>query len=916
MASSVELFSQFGPNSGYVEELYQLFLSDPSLVGDSWAAYFSGLQGRSNGANAHPVAKTNGIHAPATTSSADLELQEKVFKLLDSYRRFGHFAAQINPLTQGIRALPKMPELDLSSYAFSDQDLSRTVLCSGFQGKKSMQLQALINELSRVYCGTIGFEISHIVDSEQRQWLQAKIESRFVDQNQLASATKRRMLDKLIEAEGLESELHKTYVGSKRFSLQGGETAIAMIDAALERSGEHGISDFVIGMAHRGRLNVLTHIIGKPYADLFNEFEDQSVFSVLGAGDVKYHLGYQRVHQTQDGSQVRVELAPNPSHLEFVNPVVEGMVRAKQDLEYRSERKRGLAFLIHGDAAFIGQGIVWETLNMATVDGYTTGGSLHLVINNQVGFTTHPEDARSSHYCTDLAKGIDAPVFHVNAEDVEASCWATTLALEFRQRFERDAVIDLYCYRKYGHNEGDDPSFTQPHIYNELASRKSITHLYAEKLISEGLLTKDEFSSLLQKYVERFQAARSSKRAATLGEACAITGRLRIPTPPTGVAPETLKRIGQTLLEYPSGFTVHPKLHKILEKRVETLESGKGIDWGFAEGLAFGSLVLEGHSVRLSGQDCGRGTFSQRHLELTDYEKPETYLPFSALSSEKARFEVFNSTLSENSVMGFEFGYSSIAKNALVLWEGQFGDFANGAQVIIDQFIASSEAKWSQLSGLVLMLPHGFEGQGPEHSSARLERFLQLCGEGNMVVAYPSSASQHFHLLRRQGLMEIKRPLIIMTPKSLLRLPQAACELSALTSGQFETVLEDDFAKGSASTVVFCTGKVFYDLKSAIDKLKNPSVKLIRIEQLYPFPQFEVKKALKTTKGTKFVWAQEEPQNMGAWSYIEPYLRERLELDVVYVGREVAASPATGSHKRSGIEQQAIVEEVLKIIKE
>lgn len=910
MASFAELFSQFGPNSGYVEELYQLYLSDPSLVGDSWAAYFASLNGNAGGTPV--VAKTNGIHATSSSTSAvESELQEKVFKLIAAYRELGHYRAVINPLSRGVRELPKPAELDPAHYNFSAADLKRSVHCAGFQRKKSMELGALISELSRVYCSTIGFEFSHLIDAEQRLWLQDRIENRFSAEVAPSAAAKRRMLDKLIESEGLESELHKTYVGSKRFSLQGGETAIAMLDATLERAGTLGVSDMVIGMAHRGRLNVLTHTVGKPYPDVFNEFEDQSLFSVLGSGDVKYHLGYQGMHRTLSGESIRVELAPNPSHLEFVNPVVEGMVRAKQDLASRSARNRVLPYLIHGDAAVIGQGVVWETLNMSDVDGYTTAGSLHLVLNNQVGFTTNADDARSSPYCTEMFKAIQSPVFHVNAEDVEASCWTATLALEFRQRFERDVAIDLYCYRKYGHNEGDDPSFTQPLVYSELSSRKSITHLYGEKLIGEGLLSKEEFAGLLQAYTQRFQSARSNKRNNTLGEACAITGRLRVPTPPTGVPAGTLKRIAQTLLEYPEDFNVHPKLRKILEKRVETLDTG-GIDWGFAEGLAFGSLVLEGHSVRLSGQDCGRGTFSQRHLALTDNQKPGLYLPFSKLASEKALFEVYNSTLSENSVLGFEFGYSSVAKEALVLWEAQFGDFANGAQVIIDQFIASSEAKWNQLSGVVMLLPHGYEGQGPEHSSARLERYLQLCGEGNMVVAYPTSAAQHFHLLRRQGIMEMKRPLIVMTPKSLLRLPQAASNLADLTSGQFETVLSEDYASGSAQTIVFCTGKVFYDLKAACDKLKKPSIKLVRIEQLYPFPQFEVKKALKESQAKQFIWAQEEPQNMGAWSYIEPYLRERLELEVKFVGRPVSASPATGSHKRSGTEQQAIVDEVIK----
>jgi 2-oxoglutarate dehydrogenase E1 component len=909
MRSLAEQFAQFGQNSGYVEELYQLFLSDPGLVGESWSAYFSSLSGGPNGAS-QLIAKTNGSHAAAAPAAGDLELQQKASRLVEAFRSLGHLAAKINPL-KSAPLLPVPAELSPEAHGIASADLQKNVYCAEFAGRKTAALGNLIEELRRVYCGSIGFEFTHIVDSAQRQWLQSRIEGRF-SEKPFSATEKKKFLDCLIESEGFESELHKTYVGAKRFSVQGGETCMPMLDTLIEHGAALGIKQVTIGMAHRGRLNVLAHTVGKPYANIFGEFEDQSVYSVLGSGDVKYHLGYEGKRTTNSGASVTVELAPNPSHLEFVNPVVSGIVRARQDASDRNNRKSMLPVLIHGDAAVIGQGVVWETFNMGGVEGYTTAGALHLVLNNQVGFTTDPRDSRTSIYCTDTAKAIQSPVFHVNCEDVDACCWATKLALDFRQKFEKDVFLDLYCFRKYGHNEGDDPSFTQPTVYNELASKKSVTHVYAAQLMSEGVLSESDFKVLLSAYVERFKQARNSRKAPTLGEACAVYGRLRVPTPATGVAEKDLKRIGKLLTEYPAGFTVHPKLHKILEKRVETLEGGKAIDWGFAEALAFGSLVMEGRGVRLSGQDAGRGTFSQRHLALTNYEKGDRYLPFSQLDSEKAKFEVVNSTLSEASVMGFEFGYASVATNSLVLWEGQFGDFANGAQVIIDQFIASSESKWGQLSGIVLMLPHGFEGQGPEHSSARLERYLQLCGEGNMVVAYPTSADQHFHLLRRQGVMEMKRPLIIMTPKSLLRLPQAACELSQLTSGEFQTVIETDFAQGKAKKVILCSGKVYYDIQARLEKDKTKDVTVLRIEQLYPFPQYEVKKVLKNLSPKTYLWVQEEPQNMGAWSYIEPYLRERLELSVSYIGRPVAASPATGSGKRSAAELQAFLDDMMK----
>lgn len=932
----VQMLSQYGPNSGYMKELYEQFVLDPALVPESWRKFFSSLQGieykapngdgaaRANGA-AGAVAATNGTHRAAASASAvssemaaDVALQLKAAAYLQAYRERGHLKAAINPLTKGVTPPPVPRDLSEDYYAFSSQQ--GTVSCSylpgGFQGRASIPLAAFKEEISKIYCGSIGFEYMHILDVAERQWLQERIENR-PSQPPPAPAQKIEFLTKLVEAESLESELHRKYVGSKRFSLQGSEAAIPMLHQMVYLAADAGVRGMLIGMSHRGRLNVLTNIVGKPLEDVFREFEDRSLAATIGSGDVKYHLGYSSIVTSPRGNKIEVGLAPNPSHLEFVNPVVQGMVRARQDQHYNHQRQAVMPVLLHGDAAFVGQGVVYETLNLAKLEGYRCGGTLHIIINNQVGFTTTPDESRSSTYCTDMAKAFDVPVFHVNGEDVEACCWVTALALEFRQTFGRDVIIDLYSYRKYGHNEGDDPSFTQPLSYAEIAEKKNVAALYADKLIAEGVITKESFKELIFSYKEHFEAAdRKSKAAPPSGDACPIHGRLRVPTPFTGVELGLLEQIATTLISYPEGFVPHPKLHKILEKRVETLRAGSGIEWGFAEALAFGSLLHEGHHVRLSGQDCGRGTFSHRHLALDHYESNQVIFPLNQIHTKpEAYFEVYNSSLSEAGVVGFEFGYSSVSTGSLVLWEAQFGDFGNGAQVYIDQFISSSEAKWDLLSGIVLLLPHGYEGMGPEHSSARLERYLQLCAEGNMVVAYPSNAGQYFHLLRRQGLMEIKRPLVVMTPKSLLRHPQAACTTEELTNGQFQTVLETDFSGNeNPEHIILLTGKVYYDVCAGIEKSGHKNVKVIRMEQLYPFPQYELKKALRNMNARSYIWVQEEPQNMGAWTYIESYLRHKIGVDVTYVGREVSASTATGSSKHHAIEQQKIVQEVLDLI--
>lgn len=927
------MFSDFGPNSGYVQELYELYSSDKTLVSPNWIKYFEEFEKSiaPNGGTLHTnggsidnftVEKLSSL-APEISSisapfAADTRLQDKVYNLVSAYRSNGHLKAKINPLSKGVNPLPQSADLGLDYYNFTAADLEKTVSCAGFKNQSQIKLKDLIEELKSVYCDSIGFEYTHLLSEEERSWLQSRIENRQAEGYGFSTDQKLRALQSLVEAETFEAELHKKYVGHKRFSLEGGETLMPMLNIALDEAAKRGVKEAILGMAHRGRVNVLVHVAGKPHEEVFSEFEDQSIYSTLGSGDVKYHMGYSSTFKGVSGKSLKVSLACNPSHLEFVNPVLEGMARARQDLQYSRDRASVLPVLIHGDAAVVGQGVVYETYNLSRVEGYKTGGTLHIVINNQVGFTTNPEDARSSTYCSDGAKAFQCPVFHVNCEDVEAACWATKLALEFRMKFERDVVVDMYCWRKYGHNEGDDPSYTQPITYSEIKTKKASTHTYAAQLINASLISQAEFDDLYAKYKEMFQSAQDRKKPKIQGEACAVHGRLRVSTPETGVKLDTLKKVASTLINYPKHFTPHPKLKQILEKRVATLEEGKGIDWGFAEALAFGSLVLEGKLVRLSGQDVGRGTFSHRHLALNNYEVPEIFSPITQLQTEKGagRFEVYNSTLSEAAVLGFEFGYSTESKNSLIMWEAQFGDFANGAQVHIDQFIASSEAKWGQLSGVVMLLPHGYEGQGPEHSSARLERFLQLCGEGNMVVAYPSNAAQQFHLLRRQGVTDIKRPLVVMTPKSLLRLQEAGCDTEDFTSGHFQTIIEDDFGKNPVEKhVVMLSGKLYYDLMAGIKESgKSFNAKIIRVEQLYPFPQFELKKALKDIKVKSLIWTQEEPQNMGAWSYMDPYIRGKLDVQPLYVGRDAAASPATGSNKHHVAEQKAIVREVLDLI--
>lgn len=923
-------FSHLGQNAGYAEELYKLYLLDPKLVPDAWAKYFANFTQHNGGAQNVPPqvtvalrqnAETNGgiqqstvLALPGADAVRENVSQKKVYQLVHAYRSRGHLLAMINPLSAVRLRLPDATDLGLAYYAFTQAELDESFYCDGFMGFERMKLGDLLRELTRVYAGALSIEFDHIHNLEERSWLQSRIEGRFADSRYASREERLRILEKLAAADVFEAELHKKYVGHKRFSLQGNDTLIPMLDVAVERAYELGIHDITIGMPHRGRLTVLAYVLGKPMGDIFAEFEDATPATVYGAGDVKYHLGHQGTYRNSAGNEIAVSVACNPSHLEAINPVVQGMVRAKQDKNFRGDRRAVLPLLLHGDAAVVGQGMVAETFNLAYINGYSAGGTLHIVVNNQVGFTTNPEEYRSTPYCTEIAKAIQAPVLHVNSEDPEACCWAMDLALEYRQQFGRDVMIDMYGYRKYGHNEADDPSYTQPLMYAEVARKDNLSTIYGRRLVSEAVLADSEVEDVKNRYVEEFKQAHEGRRHKE-GKSRFLDERVEHPD--TKVSAETLDQIAHQLVRFPDGFNVHPKLIKILEKGADLRSLEHGIEWALAEKLAFGSLLLDGVSVRLAGQDSARGTFSQRHLVLSDVKTNQRFCPLQAIAQEKGgvTFEVYNSPLSEEAVMGFEFGYASEAKRSLIMWEAQFGDFANEAQVIIDQFVSSAENKWGQRSGLTLLLPHGYEGQGPEHSSARLERYLQLCAEGNMTVCYPTSAAQWFHLLRRQGLLQLQRPLVVMTPKYLLRLPEATSKLEELASSEFQSILVEDIVSAKqAKSVVFTSGKIFYELRKALTEQKA-KVQIVRIEEIYPFPTQAIQKVLKRCQNAKqCYWVQEEPKNMGAWSFIADHMKEELDTELYYVGRPAAASTATGSPKRHAEEQKAIVSEVVKLV--
>jgi multifunctional 2-oxoglutarate metabolism enzyme len=861
-----------------------------------------------------------GLFTAAGTTEA-IEKQARVLQLIRYYRVRGHLWADLDPL--GYEPEPH-PELELSSYGLSVWDMDRKFIAGRLGGHEgTLPLREILDVLRDTYCRHIGVEYMHIPESDVRHWLQERME-RTRNAEPIPADQQARILLKLNAAEAFEKFLHTTYVGHKRFSLEGGETLIPMLDALLNEAAGAGIEEAVIGMAHRGRLNVLTNIVGKSYDQVFREFEgtiDPS--SAHGSGDVKYHLGAAGEHETPDGRKVGLAVASNPSHLEAVDPVVEGMARARQDRRGDLSREKVLPILIHGDAAFAGQGVVGETFNLSQLRGYRTGGTLHIVVNNQIGFTTRPVDARSSMYATDVAKMVRAPILHVNGDHPEAAVRAIRLALAFRQEFRKDIVVDLVCYRRWGHNESDDPSYTNPILYAKIEAHRSVRKLYTEALLRRGDLDVEAAERMLEDYRSRLESAFAEvKRAQQESldgprpdfEAMDLESRPDVDTP---VAPALLEEILDGLGRVSGDFRIHPKLGKQLDRRRGQYESGK-IDWALAEALSFGSLALEGTPVRLSGQDSGRATFSQRHAILYDHRTAAPYTPLANLGPDQAPFQVFDSLLSEFAVLGFEYGYSVDHPEALVIWEAQFGDFVNGAQIVIDQFIASAEQKWGQKSGLVMLLPHGYEGQGPEHSSCRVERFLQLCARGNLQVAVPSTPAQYFHLLRRQVRMEARKPLVILTPKSLLRHQDAVSAAEELSGGAFREVLLPDGPKNEPagiSRLVLCSGKVYYDLLAHLRDSKLDGVTLARVEQLYPWPADDVRELLARYDSVlEVVWCQEEPKNMGAWDFLKERLIAALGpgQTLRYAGRPRSASPATGSYKQHLAEQNALVREALE----
>ncbi|MCC5942656.1 MAG: multifunctional oxoglutarate decarboxylase/oxoglutarate dehydrogenase thiamine pyrophosphate-binding subunit/dihydrolipoyllysine-residue succinyltransferase subunit [Balneolaceae bacterium] len=845
-----------------------------------------------------------------------------VWRLINMYRMRGHVTANLDPLAS---EPGRSPELDLEYYGLTLWDLDREFFCDGLGGKKTAKLRDIIQLLRNTYCGKIGAEYKHLLDLKERKWLREMMEAT-TNTPDLNKEDRKDILHKLNQAMAFEQFLHKKYIGHKRFSLEGAETLIPMMHFLIERAGKSEAEKFFLGMAHRGRLNILVNIMNKPYRKVFADFEGNiDPETIQGSGDVKYHLGSKGFYKTRTGKEIELELLPNPSHLEAVNPVVEGAARASQD-HYDGEdpKKKIVPVLMHGDAAFAGQGVVAETLNLSQLRGYETGGTIHIIINNQIGFTTLPIDARSTEYASDLAKMILAPIFHVNGDDPEAAVHAMNLAIDYRQKFGKDVVIDLICYRKHGHNEGDEPAFTQPGMYKEIDNHPTVRDIYVKELLRKGEFTEEETQIIFDEFEELLQQAFEDAKSSPALE---ITDKMlnrteekqkeRAEFPDTTYSVEELNEIAIKLNTVPKDFDANPKLLRQLAKRAEIVKKNENrIDWGFAEALAFGSLLKSGITIRLTGQDVERGTFSHRHAVLHGTETSQRFIPLNNLQEDQGPFYPYNSHLSEFAALGFEFGYSAAKLDALVIWEAQFGDFANGAQIIIDQFISSSEAKWGQKSALVMTLPHGYEGQGPEHSSARLERFLQLCAEDNMQVANLTSPAQYFHLLRKQSLQEKKKPLIIMSPKSLLRHPQAVCNVEELANGKFSPFITDDSVEDpkAIDRIVICSGKVYYDLLKDREEKGKKNVAITRMELLYPLPDKDVKSYLSEFKHVKeIVWCQEEPKNMGSWTYVMPRLTELLGKGqkLRYAGRQSSASPAAGQKKIHEAEQQRLINEAL-----
>ena len=939
-----------GGNAAFIADLYAKWVEAPDSVDPSFAELFASLNDegravltdaegaswapRNAGVEAEPLAAP-APEARITGDAASIRAATldsiRALMMIRVYRVRGHLEAQLDPL--GLQLPKTHPELDPRTYGFTDADWDRPIFIDRVLGRESATLREIVEILRRSYCGPIGVEFMHIQDPDQKNWIQRRIEGA-PWLTAFNNAEKRTILAQLTEAEGFESFCQKRYVGTKRFGLEGGEVTIPALHAMIETVVAEGTKEIVIGMPHRGRLNTLVNIVKKPLSALFSEFAGASFKpdDVQGSGDVKYHLGTSTDIEIA-GRMVHLSLQPNPSHLEAVDPVVVGKVRARQDMAGDIDTRRSvMGILLHGDAAFAGQGLVYETLAMSQLVGYRTGGTIHVVVNNQIGFTTVPAHAYSGLYCTDIAKSIQAPILHVNGDEPEAVVFAARMAAEFRQQFGGDFVLDIVCYRRHGHNENDEPAFTQPIMYRAIREMKTTRELYAERLAKQGVVSAEDAQGMWDILFRKYDQAHAAAQSYRVNKADWLEGKWRglkiddaqdETEQATAVDMDTLREVGFALATVPDTFDANPKITRQLEAKRQMIETGEGIDWSTGEALAYGSLLLEGHHVRLSGEDCQRGTFSQRHAVLIDQTNQNEYTPLNNIRPKQAKIEIFNSLLSEQGVLGFEYGYSLADPWTLVLWEAQFGDFANGAQVIIDQFLASGETKWLRMSGLTLLLPHGYEGQGAEHSSARLERYLQLCAERNMTVANLTTPANYFHALRRQVKRNFRKPLVLMTPKSLLRHKLAVSKLSDMSGdSRFRTVFGeiDEIAPADAKRVVICSGKVYYDLLAERRDRGIKDVALLRLEQLYPFPEKTLAFALKPyAKAQDVVWCQEEPENMGGWSFVDRRIEKVLTVlkhkakRPIYVGRVAAASPATGLAKVHAVEQAALVREALGV---
>ncbi|MBZ8118038.1 2-oxoglutarate dehydrogenase E1 component [Roseovarius sp. LXJ103] len=965
-----------GHNAEYLEQLYARYAADPGAVDEAWQAFFAELgdadldvkaeaQGPSWArADWPPVpnddltaaltgewpteeAKDAGRKIAAKASDAGAEISDKAIQravldsvralmLIRAYRIRGHLIADLDPL--GLREQPHRPELDPKSYGFTPEDMDRPIFIDNVLGLQIASIREILGIVRRTYCGTFALQYMHISDPEQANWLKERIEG-YGKEISFTREGRKAILKKMVEAEGFEKYLHVKYMGTKRFGLDGGESLIPAMEQIIKRGGNLGVKDIVVGMPHRGRLSVLANVMGKPYRAIFNEFQGGSFKpeDVEGSGDVKYHLGTSSDREF-DGNTVHLSLTPNPSHLEAVNPVVLGKVRAKQDQFGDTERKTVLPILLHGDAAFAGQGVVAECFGLSGLKGHKTGGTIHIVVNNQIGFTTAPHFSRSSPYPTDIALMVEAPIFHVNGDDPEAVVHAAKVATEFRQKFQKDVVVDIICYRRFGHNEGDEPMFTNPVMYKKIKTQKTTLSLYTERLVRDGLIPEGEVEDMKTAFqahlADEFEAGTTYKpnKADWLDGKWSHLNRHKddYQRGQTAIEEETFHEIGRALTTAPENFPIHKTIGRLMEAKRKMFETGEGFDWATGEALAFGSLAVEGFPVRLSGQDSARGTFSQRHSAYINQDNEDRYYPLNNIREGQARYEVIDSMLSEYAVLGFEYGYTLAEPNALTLWEAQFGDFANGAQIMFDQFISSGESKWLRMSGLVCLLPHGYEGQGPEHSSARLERFLTMCGGDNWIVANCTTPANYFHLLRRQLHRTFRKPLILMTPKSLLRNKMAVSRAEEFTIGSsFHRVLWDDAQYGNSDTklvaddkikrVVMCSGKVYFDLLEERDARGITDVYLLRIEQFYPFPAISMVGELERFKGAEMVWCQEEPKNQGAWNFIEPNIEWVLgRIDAkhpraTYAGRAASASPATGLASQHKTQQEALIDDALTI---